>query len=187
MPMGPHLSFADYIERSARMSVPYSFMLLLFFLNVISVPYPLAAFLNAPLLLVAIYYWAVFRPTLLPPWLVFLAGLFYDVLTGMPYTGMNALFFLLCRMAVVDQRRFLIGQGFGMLWFGFCLLGIAYHLLQWGAFSAISMQWLYAKDFISSLLLGFVLFPVVYLFLFLTHKILPDPVSATKSHLGARL
>lgn len=185
--MGPHLSFADYIERSARMSVPYSFMLLLFILSIVSVPYPLAAFFKAPLLLIVIYYWAVFRPTLLPPWLVFAVGLFYDILTGMPYMGTSALLFLLCRMAVVDQRRFLLGQGFAMLWFGFCLLDIAYHLLQWGTFSALSMQWLYAKDFISSLVLGFVLFPVVYLFLFLTHKIVPEPVSATKSRLGANL
>lgn len=185
--MAAHLSFADYIERAARLSVPYSFMAILFVLSIVSVPYPLAAFFKAPLLLIAIYYWGVFRPTLLPPLLVFVAGLLYDVLTGMPYLGLSAILFLLCRMAIVDQRRFLVGQGFAMLWFGFCIVDVAYHLLQWGIFSALNAQWLYAKDFVSSLVLGFVLFPVVYLFLFLTHKFLPAPSSVTQNRLGANL
>lgn len=187
MRMGPNMSFADYFERIARMSVPYSFLAALFALSIVSVPYPLAAFFKAPLLLVAIYYWSVFRPTLLPPLLVFSAGLLYDVLTGLPYLGLSAVLFLLCRMAIVDQRRVLVAQGFPMLWFGFCIVDIAYHLLQWGIFSLLSWQFLYAKDFLSSLILGFVLFPVVYVFLFLTHKFLPAPVSVTQNRLGANL
>lgn len=183
--MGPQLSFAEYIEYILRLSVAYGFLLLLFFLNIVSVPYPVAAFFKAPLLLVAIYYWSIYRPTLLPPWLVFIAGVLFDILTGAPFVGMSAVLFLLCRMAVIDQRRFLIGQNFSMVWFGFCGLNIIYHFVQWGLFSALNGQWLYARDFIQALVLGVFLFPVVYLFLFLTHKTLPEPVSATKSRFGS--
>ena len=41
-----------------------------------------------------------------------------------------------------------------MLWFGFCILDIAFHVLQWGAFSALSMQWAPLRDFGPSLALG---------------------------------
>ena len=92
--MGPRHSFLDYLALAGRMLVPYSFLAALFILGVVSVPYPLSAFFKAPFLLMAIYYWSIYRPTLLPPLLVFFAGLALDFLTGMP-PGLSAVLFLL--------------------------------------------------------------------------------------------
>ncbi len=168
------------------MVLPYGFMLLVFFLELISVPYPLAAVFHAPLLLMIIYYWSIYRPTLVPPWLVFMCGLLFDIVAGAPYLGLSAILFLVCRIVVVDQRRFLTGQAFAMVWIGFGALDIAFHLLQWGIFSALSGTLIPAGEFVSSLVLGLIIFPVFYLFLHLTHKILPKPISRSKSRLGSQ-
>ena len=46
------------------------------------------------LALVAVYYWAVHRPSLMPAWVVFLIGLFQDLLSGGP-VGVGILSLLL--------------------------------------------------------------------------------------------
>lgn len=184
--MGPYYSLTDRLELLVRMALPYGFMLLVFFLELVSVPYPLAAFFKAPLLLMIIYYWSVYRPTLLPPWLVFMGGLVFDIISGAPYLGLSAILFLVCRMVVVDQRRFLTGQAFPMVWIGFCALNIAFHLLQWGVFSALNLRWMPVQEFSASLLLGIVIFPLFYLLLHMTHKTLPAEISRSKSRLGSQ-
>ncbi|MEZ5814966.1 MAG: rod shape-determining protein MreD [Alphaproteobacteria bacterium] len=184
--MGPYSSLPDRLEFLARMVVPYAFMLLVFFLGLVSVPYPLAAFFKAPLLLMAVYYWSIYRPTLIPPWLVFVGGFLFDLIAGAPYTGLSALLFLFCRIFVVDQRRFLTGQAFPVVWIGFCALDIAVHLLQWCMFSALSAAWIPFQELSSSMLLGIVTFPLFYLFLHMTHKILPEPVRRSKSRLASQ-
>ena len=184
--MGPHESTTDKLEFLARMTVPYSLIAVLFLVSVIAVPYPLAVLFYAPFLLMAIYYWSIYRPTLLPPWLVFVVGMSFDVLTGMPFVGLNAILFLLTRIIITDQRRFLVGQSFIMVWFGFCILDIVFYALQWSAFSVLSMSWVPLSGLVPSLLLGMVLFPPLYLFLHLTHKVLPAPVERAKSRLGSQ-
>jgi len=184
--MGPYETISDRLEVFVRMSIPYSLLCFLFLLSVVSVPYPLSALLHAPLLLIAIYYWSIYRPALLPSWLVFGIGLVLDLLTGLPFLGFNAVLFLLCRLAVIDQRRFLTGQTFSVIWLGFCLLSVLFHLLQWMMFSALSMQIVPVSDFTSPLILGVFVFPLICLFLHLSHKALPPPIVRAKSRLGSQ-
>lgn len=184
--MGPYYSLTDRFEFLVRMALPYGFMLLVFFLELVSVPYPLAAFFKGPLLLMIIYYWSVYRPSLIPPWLVFMAGLVFDLIAGAPYLGLSAILFLVCRMVVVDQRRFLTGQAFPMVWIGFGALNLAFHILQWGTFSALSGTWVPVREFGAPLFLGMVIFPLFYLLLHLTHKALPAEISRSKSRLGSQ-
>ena len=184
--MGPYESLTDKMEFIARMLVPYAVLAMIFILSVVSVPYPLAVFFQAPLLLMAIYYWSVYRPTLLPPWLVFAIGLLLDLITGMPYLGLSAILFLLGRIVVVDQRRFLTGQSFMVIWMGFAALAALFHIFQWSMSCLLSLQWMPVRDFVSSYVLGIVLFPVLYLFLHLSHKILPAPISRSKTRIGSQ-
>ena len=175
--MGPYDSLTDRLELIVRVFVPYSFLSVLFLLSIVSVPYPMAAFFKAPLLLMAIYYWSVYRPTLLPPWLVFVAGFLFDLLTGMPYLGLNAVLFLLCRIVVIDQRRYLTGQNFPIIWLGFGFLNIGFHTLQWLIYSVLSFQFMPVGDLGIIVILGMVVFPLIYAGLYMTHKVLPAELS----------
>lgn len=168
------------------MAVPYGFLAAIFLLGVVTVPYPLAVFFRAPLLLMAIYYWSVYRPTLTPPWLVFAIGLLSDIITGLPFLGLSAILFLLAHLAVVDQRRFLTGQSFTVVWMGFAALAVAYHLMQWGISSMLSWQWMPPRDFAASYILGIAVFPLLYWCLHFSHKILPAPIVRSKTRPGVR-
>ena len=166
--------FLGRIEHLARLSVPYALMAGLFLMSFISVPEPLSFILKAPFILMVLYYWSLFRPTLLPYWLVFLAGLCVDLLSGFP-VGLHALLFIACRAFVSSQRRFLIGQTFMMIWLGYVLVSIAFTALQWFALSLISLNILPIAGVMYEGMQGVVIFPVVLLMLHVTHKILPTP------------
>lgn len=184
--MGPYETISDRLEFFARISIVYAVLIILFAFSVVSVPYPLEALLRAPILLMAIYYWCIYRPALLPSWLLFVIGLLFDLLSGMPFVGLSAFLFLLCRIALLDQRRFLTGQAFPMIWLGFTVLNAVFHFLYWLIFSLLSFQIAAISSLYSPFMLGILLFPLVYLSLYLSHKCLPAPVIRAKSRLGSQ-
>jgi rod shape-determining protein MreD len=181
--MGSFSTFTERLNFGVRMLVPYAFMAFLFLLNIVAVSYPLTGAIKAPFFLMAIYYWAIFRPTLIPAWLVFIAGILMDLLSGLPL-GMNALPFLVIHWIVADQRRYLLGQPFLMLWIIFCLLSLGAVVLQWLLYGLIHMHWPSLIPLWAPSLLGIALFPLICVMLHLTHKILPAPARAFR--LGAQ-
>lgn len=82
------------------------------------------------IILIAIYYWAVYRPDLLPFWMVFLIGLLQDLLSG-DALGVSSLVFLAVYGAVVAQRRFFISRSFMMIWAGFIVVAGGVVILSW--------------------------------------------------------
>jgi rod shape-determining protein MreD len=183
--MGPYLSIADRIVLAVRMVLPYSVLVALFFMGLISAPYPFSAILDTPFFLMAIYFWAIYRPTLLPSWLAFLSGLLLDILSGVPL-GLNALLFVLIRMIIVDQRRFLLAQSFMMIWLGFAFVDIGYHIAQWLLFSLMAFRFMPIEDLWVVMFLGFAFFPLVNVILHITHKALPAPTSQPKAGLNTQ-
>lgn len=85
----------------------------------------------APLLgVIGIYYWGLFKPRLMPYWLVFLFGLLQDVLFNLPL-GLSPLLLLLLRLTVASQRRAFTRETFLTLWFGFAVLSTAFSVAAW--------------------------------------------------------
>ncbi len=162
------------LELFAKLSVPYALMLALFLIGFVSLPQPFSLLVNAPLWLMALYYWSLFRPTLLPHMIVFLSGLCVDLLSGYP-VGLHALLFLMIRLFVSSQRRFLIGQTFMMIWLGFGIVLTAYVVCEWVFLSLISLKILPISGAVYESVFGLLMFPVVLLLLHFTHKILPVP------------
>lgn len=84
-----------------------------------------------PLLSVAaIFFWVVARPNFMPPASVFGVGLLQDVLSGGPI-GLWALTLLLVQYLSLSQRRFLVGQTFGLRWAGLASIVIGAACLAW--------------------------------------------------------
>lgn len=79
------------------------------------------------LAMIAVYYWSVHRPDLMPLWAIFLIGLFQDLLGGGPVgVGVFALFAV--NWIVAGQRRFFSSASFLMIWLAFlpvCGIGAA--------------------------------------------------------------
>jgi len=80
--------------------------------------------------LMAVYYWTVHRPDLLPAPAVFAVGLFVDIVSGLPL-GVHALLLLLAHAVVLAQRRFFHGKSFLVVWWGFAMVAAPATLLTW--------------------------------------------------------
>ncbi len=169
-------TFTERADMTVRIIIAYAFMAVLFILNIIAISFPLTGAIKVPLFLMGIYYWAIYRPTLLPIWVVFLVGCVMDLLSGLPI-GMNALVFVAAQWVISGQRRFLTGQSFMMIWIGFGLLSFVSAFIQWGIFGLTQLHWFSIDVFLASNLFGIALFPAVCIILHFTHKLLPTPHS----------
>ncbi|MBK6896916.1 MAG: rod shape-determining protein MreD [Alphaproteobacteria bacterium] len=156
-----------------RFSVAYLVIFLLFFVNVQGPSLLSASGLGAPLFLMAVYYWSAYRPTLVPLWFVFFMGLLLDLLSGAPI-GLNALVLVMVRWLVTDQRLFLTGQPFLIVWIGFFLVSVATILCQWFLMGALNLYWPPVQQAGIMIGLGAALFPVVSILLHATHTVLPE-------------
>jgi rod shape-determining protein MreD len=156
-----------------RVLIAQVLTLILFALNLVSFSLPYAGEMRPFFLLMAIYYWAIYRPTLLPPIAAFALGLGLDILSGFP-VGLNALLLLAVQMIVRRNRLFLMGQPYGMVWMGFGLTCLTVAGAQWAFFAMMSQGLPAFEPAGAAALLSVAVFPLVTLFLILAHRMLPS-------------
>lgn len=153
--------------------------LIIFFLlilNLVNFAIPHTGDVRPLFLLMAIYYWAIFRPTLVPPVMTFVWGILFDMIAGMP-VGMTALLFLVIQWVVRDQRLFLMGQSFVTLWLGFAVTALGYAFIQWALFAIFTLSLPDYRPAAGTVLLSIGLFPLISLILVSTHRFLPQEAS----------
>lgn len=168
--------FVEKLLWMARLGYAQAMIALLFALGLVNVALPYAGEIRPLFLLMAVYYWAVFRPTLIPPVMAFIWGVLFDVLAGFPI-GMNALLLVFVQWIVRDQRLFLMGQSYGTLWLGFAVTVAGYSLAQWALFALMSFSLPDYKPAAAAGLLSVGLFPVVSLLLVSAHRLLPHEMA----------
>ena len=161
-------------EHALRLMVPQLLLAVLLLLNMASVPLPYAYSIKAHLVLMAVYYWAIYRPTLVPPSLCFLMALAMDVLSGLPL-GLNALVLVLVQWLVRDQRRFMMGQPFIVIWAVFGLVSLSASMMQWALAGLFVQEWVELAPVLTGTAISLLLFPLVTMLLVLTHRMLPVP------------
>lgn len=148
---------------------------LIFFLFLVSVTAPVLLSAwggGAPFLLMGVFYWSAYRPTLLPLWLVFTAGILLDFLSGAP-VGLNTCILVAARWLVTDQRLFLTGQPFMIVWLGFIIVCAIAGSAQWLLYGALNLSWSPPEVILSMVGLGAFIFPPVCILLHATHQLLP--------------
>jgi rod shape-determining protein MreD len=104
-----------------RHLVPFGVTVILLLLTAIPTRLPGSAGIAPMLPMMGVYYWAIYRPDLLPAWAVFLIGLLADILAGTP-PGVNTLVLLLVQGVTASQRRFFLAKTFMVAWCAFGLL-----------------------------------------------------------------
>ena len=110
--------------------------------------------------LMAIYYWTLYRPDLLPFVVVFAAGLLADMLEGAPL-GVSSLTLLLAYAVVLSQREHLLMRRFAVVWLGFLAVAGLAALLQWGVVSLFYGMVLDVRAFLFQGVLTVTIYPVV--------------------------
>jgi len=122
----------------------------------------------------AVYHWTLYRPDLLPLGVIFLAGVFLDLLNGSPYVGLSALVLLIMRSAVLAQRRPLVERGFPVIWLGFFVAAIGVFAFEWGFVSLLQMRALGLRPFIFQALVTTACYPIGSYLLALAHRAVPS-------------
>ncbi len=176
------VAISEQIDIALRMCVPYVVMFVLVLLNVIFSSTPLSSTINVPFVLMVLYYWSSYRPGIVPPLLVFITGLCLDFLSGFP-VGLSSFILLVMRHIVSEQRLFLTGQPFMVIWLGYMIVSGVALVAQWALFGLIHLNWTPIQPVVLEFVAGTFLFPVIALILNLSHKVLPfvpDQYSAVK-------
>lgn len=121
---------------SVRHLVPLATAIAMLLVMVVPSRIPGFAAVVPAFLLMVVYYWAMFRPDLLPGWAAYAVGLVYDAVAGLPL-GVTALVLLVTHGLVAGQRRFFLGNTFIVAWSAFAMVAAAAALvtavLVWAA------------------------------------------------------
>lgn len=162
------------LDLVSRVVLVYALLLLLLILNAVSFALPFAAALQPSFVLIAVYFWAVYRPRLLPPVALLVIGIILDALLGLPF-GLQALLFLLLYALLRAQRHYLSGQTFLIQWLGFTFVVIAVAIVQWIVIGFIGAGFVPVHMPLVQAFVTALLYPIVILPLFALHRLLPLP------------
>lgn len=126
-----------------------------------ALPWRLPAFaeVTPAFVVMAVFYWTIYRPDRLPYAATFSVGLLQDLLTGTPL-GMTALILLMVQGVVASQRTFFLGKPFLVVWWGFSLLMPAVGLVSWIIGSAYFDAIVPPLPILVQVVLTVILFPV---------------------------
>lgn len=171
--------YTQKIDHFARMMLPTICTLLLLLLSLLQIGLAGLARFPVDVCLISIYYWTVFRPTAMPFWVVFALGVIRDALMGAPL-GISSLTFILFRLIVLSQQRFLVKEAFWATWLGFGLVLVPVFTFQWLLTSAYVRSLLPVTDLFMQWVFTFGLYPLLHIVFNALYRFLPDQLGRAK-------
>ncbi len=173
------LTFSKKLEIFARFCGAYCLIAVFLMLDMISFNVPYFNEIRPSFIVMALFYWSIYRPSMVPPWLAFLWGLLIDIVSGLPL-GLNALLYVILARIIQNQRKIFMGQIFLSIYIGYVLVSAGVATLEWALFCLVGFEIVSFKPVMGSILLGFAFFPLAFLLMNVTHKILPHDASMMK-------
>jgi rod shape-determining protein MreD len=134
----PRRSWGQRLDKAARSGFPAGTTIFGMIMLAAPLGMPGQAQSMPAFTLAAVFFWTLFRPSSLPPPLVFVIGILADLLGQMPI-GSSVLVLLLTQLLVSRSRRFLPQKGFLFVWVVFVGVAAVASALQWGL--ACLMNW----------------------------------------------
>ena len=126
------------LDTAARRLVPSSTVFLLILIGALPVHIPHYGAVAPMLSLCGVVYWTLSRPQLMPVTIAFVLGLIQDIV-GMAPMGLHALLYVVAWAMVDQQRKFLYGRPFILLWFNFCVVVVVIQSLAWCSYALYHM------------------------------------------------
>ncbi|UUX49489.1 rod shape-determining protein MreD [Nisaea acidiphila] len=151
-------AFVQRMDLWARHLMPAATTLFLVLLSAVPLGIPGYAQVAPSLTLMSVFYWAVYRPDLMPPSLVFLVGLAEDLLNGYPF-GLTAIVFLGVYGITGTQRPTFLSKPFFIVWGGFVVISFGAFLLGWMLMSVFTLSWIFPDTVLFRFGLTATLFP----------------------------
>lgn len=116
-----------------------------------------------------VFFWSLFRPTAMPPPLVFLLGLLVDLLGYAPI-GVDVVILLLVHGIALRWRRFLVRQGFLVVWLAFVVVAAAAAVLQWLVTGLLVLHVLPLREMLFQMALAAGMYPPLAVLLTRAHR-----------------
>ncbi len=153
------------LDGAARGLTPFALTVLLVIFGM--VPLGVSGFgpVMPDLGIIAVFFWLVYRPELMPAWAVFLVGLLQDLLGG-GALGVGVFVLLVVYAALAGQRRYLAQANFLLVWLAFVPVAAGAFVVTWLFNGLIADALLAPGPAISQYLSTMVFYPVIaWLFL----------------------
>jgi rod shape-determining protein MreD len=149
------------LDAIARRAVPLGATLFLLLFGVTPLHLPGVAALAPMYTLVAVYFWAVYRPDSLSYGAAFAVGVVEDLIVGTPL-GLTALVLLLCQWLVFHQQKFFNGKPFLEVWLAFAVVAVGAGLVRWFCVGLItSGSFPPAGDVFGAVVLTIMIYPLI--------------------------
>lgn len=152
-----------------KSTIPFFTVLFLIIIMVLPYKFTVIGDIMPFLTLIGVYYWSVFKPELLPVSVVFVLGLFQDVLLGSPL-GLMSLLLVVVQQFIFFQGRQFLERDFLFNWFVFVMLVIGFGFLSWGITSLYFRVFLDYWGVIGQILLTIAFYPIITWILGLAKK-----------------
>ena len=140
---------------------PFAVSLVLIMLSVLPIHVPAIGSVAPNLGLIAVFYWTIYRPDLMPAIAVLPLGLWQDLLIGAPL-GLNGLTLLIVYGVIVFQRVFFRGKSFLVVWWAFGLTAGFAAIVFWLAVIAWHLRYVDPTPLIFQVVLTLTVFPFLY-------------------------
>lgn len=163
-------NFDEKFLETLQSTIPFALILLMLTLNIGSATFVNNITLKTPLFLMAIYYWALFYPAIMPSWLAFAGGIILDLIFLTPI-GLNALICTAGRRFVISQRNYIANQSFILIWSIFAILYTTSVIITFTISGDNSITRFLASDTIISLIMNIMIFPLCYSLLHISYSL----------------
>ncbi len=124
------MNFAPRITSFFEIGLPFLASIFCVMLTMLPLGLSSSIIVSPAFALMAVFYWALYRPELMPPYAVFLIGFYYDLASAGPI-GLWAFVYLVVYGIVLSQRLFFIGRAFLAIWFAFGMVALVAGILAW--------------------------------------------------------
>ena len=149
----------------SRQLTPFFLTVFIIFLSAVRYDVPSLVGVMPLLSLIAIFHWGVYKPELLPPYAVFVIGIFQDALSGVPM-GVFTITYILTYNVVVAQQRFFSRKSFYVVWLGFLVVSAGATFLVWAVLSFFKGAIIDPRAVIIQYVISLGCYPIVaYIFL----------------------
>lgn len=124
--------------------------------------------------LIAVFFWTLYRPDLMPAVAVFVIGLLWDVFAGLPI-GIGAVVLVAVHAVVTVQRPSFSGKSFPGLWLRFSVLAAAALVLCWLMTCLYYLTLITPERILFQIVTTVGVFPLLCWLLLRCQSLLPEP------------
>lgn len=142
-----------------RGMIPALQAMVLLLLALVPLGVPHLAEVSPMVSVMAVYYWSIYRPDLMPAPAAFAIGLVQDLLSGGP-VGMMALVLVLVQGVCMSQRRVIVSSSFLLGWLLFMVIAAGASLATWMVAAAFYWALFDPRPLLVQLLLTVALYPI---------------------------